>query len=46
MIATFEKQHKFVLVREQAERYQMEWSLIKEVVSYTRATATIQKIKE
>ncbi len=45
-IATLEKQHKFVLVREQAERYRMEWFHTREVVSYTREIGSIQKAKE
>ena len=45
-IASLEKQHKFVLVREQAERYRMEWSHMKEVVSYTKEIGSIQKAKE
>ena len=45
-IAALEKQHKFVLVREKAERYRMERSHMKEVVSYTREIDSIQKAKE
>ena len=45
-IATLEKQHKFVFDREKVERYQMEWSHIKEVVSCMSAMAYIQKAKE
>jgi hypothetical protein len=40
------KQHKFVLVRAEAERYRMERSHMKEVVSYKREIDSIQKAKE
>ena len=45
-IAALEKQHKFVLVRAEAERYRMERSHMKEVVSYKREIDSIQKAKE
>jgi predicted PolB exonuclease-like 3'-5' exonuclease len=45
-VAALEKQHKFVLVREQAERYRMERSHMKEVISYARAIGSIHKTKE
>ena len=45
-IAALAKQHKFVLVREQAERYRMERAHLKEMVSKTMEISGAQRAKE
>ena len=45
-IAALAKQHKFVLVREQEERYRMERAHLKEMVSKTMEISGVQRAKE
>jgi len=45
-IAALAKQHKFGLVREQAQRYRMERAHLKEMVSKTMEISGVQRAKE
>ena len=45
-IATLEKHYKFVLVREQAERYRMERAHTKGIASKTMGISSVQRAKE